>query len=73
MTKLRARIYSPYDMICRKGEIGLEMFILKEGSVQVVSDDGTKVNVFFNIRVIIDVFLPLMMSITSYYSLIRIA
>ncbi|VDD91877.1 unnamed protein product [Enterobius vermicularis] len=41
--KLQLRIYSPMDYVCEKGDVGKEMFIIKEGQVQVVSDDGTKV------------------------------
>uniref|UniRef100_A0A912M2H8 Cyclic nucleotide-binding domain-containing protein n=1 Tax=Haemonchus contortus TaxID=6289 RepID=A0A912M2H8_HAECO len=41
--KLELRIYSPLDYVCRKGDVGTEMYIVKAGSVEVVSDDGTKV------------------------------
>lgn len=41
--KLELRVYSPLDFVCRKGDVGTEMYIVKEGAVEVVSEDGTKV------------------------------
>lgn len=43
VTAFRLQTFSPGDFVCRKGDIGREMYVVKRGSLEVVSDDGNKV------------------------------
>uniref|UniRef100_A0A4X2K488 Cyclic nucleotide gated channel subunit beta 3 n=1 Tax=Vombatus ursinus TaxID=29139 RepID=A0A4X2K488_VOMUR len=44
LLKLKSCVYLPGDFVCKKGEIGREMYIIKQGEVQVLGGpDGDKV------------------------------
>ncbi|XP_046446114.1 uncharacterized protein LOC124195647 isoform X6 [Daphnia pulex] len=38
--KMRASIFTPGDMICRRGEVAREMFIIADGILEVISETG---------------------------------
>ncbi|XP_075053727.1 cyclic nucleotide-gated channel alpha-4 [Mixophyes fleayi] len=38
--KLKPQVYSPGEFVCKKGDIGREMYIIKDGKLAVVADDG---------------------------------
>ncbi|XP_031425349.1 cyclic nucleotide-gated cation channel beta-3 isoform X3 [Clupea harengus] len=49
LTRLKSVVYLPGDFVCKKGEIGREMYIIKAGEVQVVGGPDLK-TVFVTLR-----------------------
>ncbi|XP_052317901.1 cyclic nucleotide-gated cation channel beta-3-like [Oncorhynchus keta] len=49
LMRLESVVYLPGDFVCKKGEIGREMYIIKQGAVQVVGRPDLK-TVFVTIR-----------------------
>uniref|UniRef100_M4AJG1 Cyclic nucleotide gated channel subunit beta 1a n=1 Tax=Xiphophorus maculatus TaxID=8083 RepID=M4AJG1_XIPMA len=49
LTRLKSVVYLPGDFVCKKGEIGREMYIIKQGEVQVVGGPDLE-TVFVTIR-----------------------
>lgn len=41
--KLKLQVFSPGDYICRVGDVGKEMYIVKRGELNVLSEDSTQV------------------------------
>ncbi|PVD31716.1 hypothetical protein C0Q70_07134 [Pomacea canaliculata] len=39
--KMKAYIFTPGDLICRRGEVAREMFIIADGVVEIISESGT--------------------------------
>ncbi|OWA51277.1 Cyclic nucleotide-gated cation channel alpha-3 [Hypsibius exemplaris] len=39
--KLELQVFAPGEYVCRKGDIGRELYIVKKGCLEVVSDDGS--------------------------------
>lgn len=48
VSKLKLKLFSPGDYVCRKGDIGREMFFIRMGKLEVVSEDGKQVFVTLN-------------------------
>ncbi|GMS89694.1 hypothetical protein PENTCL1PPCAC_11868, partial [Pristionchus entomophagus] len=48
--KLQLQVFSPGDYICRKGDIGREMYIVKRGKLQVVSSEAEDAQIFATLQ-----------------------
>ena len=48
VVRLSLAVFSPGDYICRKGDVGTEMYFVKRGRLEVVSDDGKVVYATLN-------------------------
>ena len=46
--KLKPQLFSPGDYVCRKGDVGREMYIIKHGRLEVVAED--KVTVYATLK-----------------------
>lgn len=43
VVRLRNQIYSPGEYVCRKGDVGREMYIVNNGRLEVLAEEGGKV------------------------------
>ncbi|KAL3858088.1 hypothetical protein ACJMK2_012702 [Sinanodonta woodiana] len=41
MLKMKAYIFTPGDLICRRGEVARELFIIADGVVEIIGENGT--------------------------------
>ena len=39
LLRLKPEVYSPGDFICKKGDIGRKMYIVKQGTLNVIAGD----------------------------------
>jgi len=38
--KMQLRIFTPGDLVCRKGEVAREMYVIINGKIEVIGDQG---------------------------------